>query len=73
MPVLNRSLKSYVNNTDEFIWCKGLGCHYLIPVNTNCSPITCPKCEIVRCGGCGEDVHDGKTCEEVDLVNFSIK
>ncbi|KAL7077393.1 hypothetical protein ACQ4LE_003016 [Meloidogyne hapla] len=64
LPILHLSLNSFVNNNDEFVWCKTTGCHYLIKVNTNCQPITCPKCENERCGGCGEDIHEGKNCEE---------
>uniref|UniRef100_A0A915MJB2 RBR-type E3 ubiquitin transferase n=1 Tax=Meloidogyne javanica TaxID=6303 RepID=A0A915MJB2_MELJA len=64
LPLLQRSLYSFVNNNDEFVWCKTTGCHYLIKVNINCQTIICPKCRNERCGGCGEDVHEGKNCEE---------
>nr|CAD2182260.1 unnamed protein product [Meloidogyne enterolobii] len=63
-PLLQRSLYSFVNNNDEFVWCKTTGCHYLIKVNINSQTIICPKCRNERCGGCGEDVHEGKNCEE---------
>jgi len=67
LPLLQRSLYSFVNNNDEFVWCKTTGCHYLIKVNINSQTIICPKCRNERCGGCGEDVHEGKNCEEVNI------
>ncbi|KAF7633199.1 hypothetical protein Mgra_00007389 [Meloidogyne graminicola] len=68
--ILRRSLHSFVNNTDEFVWCKNSECHYLIAVNSSCPTISCPNCLNTRCGGCGDDVHSGKTCEEARQLSL---
>ncbi|KAL4473891.1 hypothetical protein ABPG74_022755 [Tetrahymena malaccensis] len=58
-----------INSDPTLKWCNRPGCSFYCKINLNSPMITC-KCGHQMCFQCGNNWHEGKTCDEVIQEEF---